>query len=189
MADVNHNEEYYLNRIFEYITILLNKHHVACLFSYRSKRKQQVHFGSNKFEEKFRNLFRDDQSWQLTVIEDQDDLNLLHNANHRDVEPRAAHGVAIGQQAIPYLPYPVKYLDFDAVSAWLIQVMFQEFKAKGGEGRRPAFKKPAFKPDWWPEDMWAWETVTHFQKNPQFPGPGTLIEFLKHCVQLVLTSK
>ena len=74
--------------------------------------------------------------------------------------------------------------------SWLIEVMFIEYKSRGGSGTKPCFSKPQFKPEWWPEEMWPWATVKHFKRHPKaFPGPGTLIEFLKHCAQLALASK
>ena len=64
-----------------------------------------------------------------------------------------------------------------------------QYQANGGTLGRIIWGHPGIEPSissWWPSSEWPWQEVTNPKNGPNFPGSGSLTEFLRQCVRLVL---
>ena len=144
--------------------------------------------GTNRVKEEFENDYQTDPKWKILFNTDADDQRRLVNRPYlninANVNPRAA---VEGRQQIPRLPYPFPRLTFEEKSDFVTRCIYIDYLQRGaGNKKKIVFGDPLFRASWWDNDTWDWTQTTHFRKNPNYPGPGSLSDFLNDQIRRIM---
>ena len=169
-------ENHCFRELYKWVTLLVNKHHIPIVVSYRDSNKKQKFYGSKNAKRNAKSHYSKSISTQKAFDSDYNDLNLPGTLGHISYEPVDAFFSASSEKEteIERLPYKLEWMRHQDICPYVTREIMRQYHLRGGKDVKPGFGKKEFKPALWPDDIWSWDKVTNFS-NAKFPrSKGTL---------------
>ena len=175
---------FHLKQIHKHLTKYMNLSKKPCGFIYLSKRKVKI-FGTKYLKRKLRNsasvLKRAMKKDNDSLANVTGDVVLVH--------PNLAYKETTRVTNFKKLDFPLKYMGIEELRSVLSEYVWASYLISGGTDGRILYNGDyKYCPAWWPEQMMPWADVRNFTGPFRYTGPGSKVDFFRHCITECLTG-
>ena len=184
------NERWCFRMLFFWASLLINKHHIPIVISYRKDGKQK-HWGSTRAKSKFQDFYSKSLSMQKSFTEDQNELNMPGTGGHIPENPENVYVSQIlnnrsGDEIPAKLPSKLSLCRIKQLGPYIGEEMMRQYRLRGGKLKKKGYGYEQWRMDDWDNETWPWSKVKGWS-NAHFPKDKniTQTQFYRNYIEFL----